>query len=177
MKRQGHQELSAVACKEIALGVQHLRTMTILRCTLVLGALLVVSACASNAPHKIPRTVDGPVVTCDACAFDVTAEMLTVDGFNDGTELDQIRWGKCDSGPVNPTPLGETISVADKSIATSVTVPGAPTDCQCACVRAQYDDEAAWTASFDTTAVQAGTDCSTLSELDCSAPDTASKAP
>ncbi len=151
--------------------------MAIPRWTLTLGTLAVMTACAASTAPKPPRTVDDPVVTCGACAFDVSTEMLTVNGFSDGTELDEIRWGKCDSGAQGPNALGETISVAKTTQTTSVNVGGAPTDCQCACVTAHKDGEHTWAPSFETSVASGGTNCATLSELDCSSPGSAPTKP
>ncbi len=148
--------------------------MAILRWTLTLGTLAVMTACAGSTAPKTPRTVDGPVVTCDACAFDTSSLKLTVDGFPKGTKLDQIRWDLCDSSGAVTTSLDVSITHSDPLTPTPITVSDAPTDCQCACVSARKGEDKLWTNAFNTTAAKSGTKCSDSEVPDCAPPATTS---
>jgi len=130
-------------------------------------------ACAASTAPKKPRTVDGPVVTCDACAFDTSSLKLTVDGFSQGTELDDIRWAMCESTNSEAIGLGVSITQGNPLTPTTITVSDAPTDCQCACVSAHKGECKYWTPAFNTSAAKSGTKCSDLEVPDCISPEEA----
>ena len=133
------------------------------------SSLLFAAAAVACTPSTVPATerphpVEKPVVTCGVCAFDVETKELTVSDFSSKTELTDLVWAKCETEPA------QTTTNLDVSMATggpTFTVPDAPDDCQCACVRGIEDGRQVWSHAFKTTIGKDATDCSELAKNDC----------